>query len=142
MNKWLALISMVVLSVGVTGISYARQHVVATESGLVYEDVEIGTGATAEAGKIVVIHLTGWLDDQGQKGEEFISSREVGEPVSFRLGTKMIIPGWNMGVDGMKVGGKRTLMIPASLAFGAKGIDEMVPPNADLIFDVELLDVR
>jgi len=142
MNKWLALVSVVVLAVLVTWVSFAQQGVVMTDSGLAYEDVEIGTGATAEVGKIAVIHLTGWLDDQGQKGEKFICSRDLGEPVSFKLGTKRVMQGWNIGVDGMKVGGKRTLMIPSALAYGAKGVDDVVPPNADLIFDVELLDVK
>ena len=142
MNKWIAFVGVGILAVVVTLVSFAQEGVVVTDSGLTYEDIEIGTGATAEVGKTAVIHLTGWLDDQGQKGEKFICTRDLGKPVSFRLGTKRVMQGWNIGVEGMKVGGKRRLMIPSASAYGAKGVDDVVPPNADLIFDVELLGVR
>jgi FKBP-type peptidyl-prolyl cis-trans isomerase len=105
-------------------------------------DLEVGTGATAEPEKIAVIHLTGWLDDNGQKGVEFISSQDRGKPVSFKLGTGNVMKGWNEGVAGMKVGGKRRLMIPSMLGYGARGAEGVVPPNADLIFDIELLEVK
>lgn len=142
MNKRLALVSLVIFTFVVSLVLFAEQGVVATDSGLAYEDVETGTGAAAEKGKTVVIHVTGWLDDQGQKGVKFISSRDLGEAIAFKVGTQKVIQGWNLGVTGMKVGGKRRLMIPAELAYGAEGVDGVVPPNADLIFEVELLDVK
>ena len=113
-----------------------------TNSGLKYKDLEIGTGAEATIGKIAVIHLTGWLDDNGQKGDQFICSRDYGKPVSFKLGTQKVMQGWNIGVAGMRVGGKRRLMVPSELGYGTKGVPNVVPPNADLIFDVELLKVN
>jgi FKBP-type peptidyl-prolyl cis-trans isomerase len=125
-----------------TAVSFAEQGIVVMDSGLKYVDLEVGTGATAEPEKIAVIHLTGWLDDNGQKGVEFISSQDRGKPVSFKLGTGNVMKGWNEGVAGMKVGGKRRLMIPSMLGYGARGAEGVVPPNADLIFDIELLEVK
>ena len=142
MNKWIAFVSVVILTIVSPLVSFADQGIVLTDSGLKYEDLEIGTGATAEVGKTAVIHLTGWLKDNGQKGEKFICSRDLGEPVAFVVGTRKVMQGWNIGVDGMKVGGKRRLMIPSALAYGTGGVDDVVPANADLIFEVELLDVR
>jgi len=106
-------------------------------------DTTVGTGATATAGKRVTVNYTGWLylpDAPQHHGEQFDSS--VGrKPFTFQLGSGMVIPGWDQGVDGMKVGGKRTLVIPATLGYGAEG-GGPIPPNANLIFDVELLDVQ
>ena len=106
-------------------------------------DTTAGTGAVANAGKIVTVNYTGWLylpDAPDRHGEKFDSS--IGrKPFTFRLGSGGVIPGWDQGVDGMKVGGKRTLVIPASLGYGADGAGP-IPPNANLIFDVELLDVQ
>ena len=106
-------------------------------------DTTVGTGATATAGKRVTVNYTGWLylpDAPDHHGEKFDSS--IGrKPFTFRLGSGMVIPGWDQGVDGMKVGGKRTLVIPAALGYGAQGAGP-IPPNANLIFDVELLDVQ
>jgi FKBP-type peptidyl-prolyl cis-trans isomerase FkpA len=106
-------------------------------------DGTVGTGATATAGKHVTVNYTGWLyvpDAPQHHGEQFDSS--IGRsPFTFRLGSGMVIPGWDQGVDGMKVGGKRTLVIPAALGYGAQGAGP-IPPNANLIFDVELLDVQ
>jgi FKBP-type peptidyl-prolyl cis-trans isomerase FkpA len=106
-------------------------------------DTTTGTGASATAGKIVTVNYTGWfyLPDAPQRhGEQFDSS--VGrKPFTFRLGSGGVIPGWDQGVEGMKVGGKRTLVIPAALGYGAEGAGP-IPPNANLIFDVELLDVQ
>jgi FKBP-type peptidyl-prolyl cis-trans isomerase len=89
-----------------------------------------------------VIHVTGWLDENGQKGKEFICSRNLGRPVSFKVGTQKVMQAWNIGVAGMREGGKRTLMVPAELGYGAKGVQNMVPPNADLIIELELLKVE
>ena len=111
-------------------------------SGLSYEDVQVGTGAEAVSGKTVDVHYTGWLDEKGKKGQKFDSSVDRGAPFSFPLGAGRVIKGWDEGVAGMKVGGKRTLMIPAELGYGARGAGGVIPPNANLIFDVELLKVQ
>ena len=113
-----------------------------TASGLRYEDVKVGTGTEAVSGKMVDVHYTGWLDADGKKGRKFDSSVDRGTPFSFPLGAGRVIKGWDEGVAGMKVGGKRTLMIPPNLGYGARGAGGVIPPNASLIFDVELLDVK
>ena len=113
-----------------------------TPSGLRYEDHRIGDGAEAVAGKLVTVHYTGWLDEGGKKGNKFDSSLDRDQPFTFPLGAGRVIKGWDEGVAGMKVGGKRTLYIPAALAYGSRGAGGVIPPNADLIFDVELLGVR
>jgi FKBP-type peptidyl-prolyl cis-trans isomerase FkpA len=108
-----------------------------TSSGLQYWDIVVGTGAVAVAGKTVKVHYTGWLTD----GKKFDSSVDHGQPLSFPLGGGRVIKGWDQGVAGMKVGGKRQLRIPPELGYGARGAGGAIPPNATLIFDVELLDV-
>lgn len=113
-----------------------------TSTGLKYEDSTAGTGKEAVRGKTVVVHYTGWLNTSGKKGTEFDSSVKRGQPFDFPLGAGMVIQGWDEGVAGMKVGGKRTLYIPSTLGYGARGAGGVIPPNADLIFDVELLDVK
>jgi peptidylprolyl isomerase len=110
-------------------------------SGLKYTDSKVGTGATATAGHKVSVHYTGWLYNNGEKGKKFDSSVDRGEPFSFGLGAQQVIRGWDEGVAGMKVGGKRTLVIPPELGYGARGAGGAIPPNATLIFDVELLKV-
>jgi FKBP-type peptidyl-prolyl cis-trans isomerase FkpA len=108
-------------------------------------DHKIGTGATAVAGKTVFVHYTGWLFDAAapeNKGRKFDSSRDRGQPFSFPLGEGHVIQGWDQGVAGMQVGGQRTLIIPPELGYGARGAGGVIPPNATLVFDVELLDVR
>jgi len=102
------------------------------------EDVKVGTGATAEAGKTVTVHYTGYLTD----GKKFDSSVDRGQPFKFQLGAGQVIQGWDKGVAGMKVGGKRKLTIPSSMAYGERGAGGVIPPNATLIFDVELLGVN
>jgi FKBP-type peptidyl-prolyl cis-trans isomerase len=105
-------------------------------------DVKIGTGAVAKAGEQVTVHYTGWLYEHGAKGKKFDSSVDRGTPFAFALGAGNVIPGWDKGVAGMKVGGKRTLIIPSDMGYGADGTpDGTIPPNATLIFDVELLKV-
>lgn len=111
-------------------------------SGLKYQDEVVGTGAEAVAGKQVQVHYTGWLDKAGAKGDKFDSSVDRGQPFAFSLGAGQVIKGWDDGVAGMKVGGKRTLLIPAELGYGARGAGGVIPPNATLIFDVELLGVK
>ncbi|MFN8392596.1 MAG: FKBP-type peptidyl-prolyl cis-trans isomerase [Bdellovibrionota bacterium] len=122
--------------------AYAGSKEVTTPTGLKYEDEKVGTGAEAVSGKTVSVHYTGWLNDNGKKGTKFDSSVDRGEPFEFPLGAGMVIQGWDQGVAGMKVGGKRTLMIPSKLGYGARGAGGAIPPNADLIFDVELLGVK
>jgi len=108
-------------------------------------DVKQGTGAEATSGKPVVVHYTGWLYDSSkpdQKGQKFDSSRDRGQPFSFPLGGGRVIKGWDEGVAGMKVGGQRTLIIPPAMGYGDRGAGGVIPPNATLIFDVELLEVK
>ena len=112
---------------------------------LVKKDVKIGTGEEAVVGKMVEVHYTGWLYDPAapdKKGAKFDSSRDRGTPFSFLLGAGRVIKGWDRGVAGMKVGGQRILIIPAEMAYGARGAGNVIPPNAALIFDVELLGLR
>jgi len=113
-----------------------------TPSGLQITDSKIGTGATPQPGQICVMHYTGWLYQGGAKGKKFDSSLDRGQPFEFPLGKHQVIPGWDEGVASMKVGGKRTLIIPPELGYGARGAGGIIPPNATLIFDVELLDVK
>ena len=113
-----------------------------TESGLQYEDTVTGSGAEAKAGQHVTVHYTGWLrNDDGSTGAKFDSSKDRNDPFQFSLGAGQVIRGWDEGVQGMKVGGKRRLTIPAALGYGARGAGGVIPPNATLIFDVELLGV-
>jgi FKBP-type peptidyl-prolyl cis-trans isomerase len=111
---------------------------VSTPSGLKYWELKKGAGAVAKAGDAVHVHYTGWLTD----GKKFDSSVDRGSPFDFKLGAGMVIRGWDEGVAGMKVGGKRQLHIPAELGYGARGAGNAIPPNAELIFDVELLGVN
>ena len=110
--------------------------------GLKYIDVKVGDGASATAGHTVSVHYTGWLYQNGEKGRKFDSSRDRGEPFDFPLGAGRVIKGWDEGVAGMKVNGQRTLIIPPDLAYGARGAGGVIPPNATLMFDVELLGVQ
>jgi len=112
-----------------------------TASGLQFEDTVPGDGAAASAGKTVRVHYTGWLYNDGQQGAKFDSSRDRNDPFEFPLGAGMVIKGWDEGVQGMQIGGQRTLIIPASLGYGARGAGGVIPPNATLKFDVELLAV-
>ncbi|HLY92024.1 MAG TPA: FKBP-type peptidyl-prolyl cis-trans isomerase [Candidatus Angelobacter sp.] len=111
---------------------------VTTPSGLKYWDLKKGTGATAVKGKTVKVHYTGWLTD----GKEFDSSYDLGEPIEFGLGSGRVIKGWDEGIAGMKVGGRRQLHIPPELGYGSRGAGSAIPPNATLIFDVELISAK
>ena len=108
---------------------------VTTASGLKYEDVEAGTGATALSGQKAKVHYTGWLTS----GQKFDSSHDRNDPFEFTLGAGQVIKGWDEGVAGMRIGGKRRLTIPSNLAYGSRGAGGVIPPNAELIFEVELL---
>lgn len=112
-----------------------------TPSGLQYEDIVPGTGAVAQAGQYVSVHYTGWLYNNGAAGAKFDSSKDRGQPFQFPLGAGHVIKGWDEGVQGMAVGGTRRLVIPANLGYGARGAGGVIPPNATLLFEVELLAV-
>jgi FKBP-type peptidyl-prolyl cis-trans isomerase len=111
-------------------------------NGLKYTDTVVGTGAEATRGKKVSVHYTGWLYKDGEKGKKFDSSHDRGQPFIFSLGAHQVIEGWDQGVSGMKEGGKRTLIIPPELGYGARGAGGVIPANATLMFDVELLKVE
>ena len=113
-----------------------------TASGLQIIDSKVGTGASPQPGQTCVMHYTGWLYENGQKGKKFDSSVDRNEPFEFPIGQRRVIAGWDEGVASMKVGGKRTLIIPPALGYGAQGAGNAIPPNATLIFDVELLGVK
>ena len=111
---------------------------ITTATGLQYQDLVVGNGAEAKAGEVVRVHYTGWLED----GTKFDSSLDRGQPFEFTLGLGKVIQGWDEGVAGMKVGGKRKLVIPPDLAYGSSGAGSVIPPNATLVFEVELLEVK
>jgi peptidylprolyl isomerase len=112
-----------------------------TASGLQIVDTTVGTGASPQ-GKTAVVHYTGWLSEGGAKGKKFDSSVDRGQPFEFPVGAGRVIKGWDEGVASMKVGGKRTLIVPPEMGYGARGAGGVIPPNATLIFDVELLGVK
>ncbi len=114
---------------------------ITTNSGLQYTDTTVGDGDEAKPGQSVTVHYTGWLYESGTQGTQFDSSRDRRDPFVFSLGAGMVIKGWDEGVAGMKTGGARTLIIPAALGYGARGAGGVIPPNAMLKFDVELLSV-
>lgn len=113
-----------------------------TESGLQIIDITVGTGASPRTGQTWVMHYTGWLYEGGVKGKKFDSSVDRGSPFEFPIGMRRVIGGWDEGVATMKVGGKRTLIIPPHLGYGARGAGGVIPPNATLMFDVELLAIK
>jgi peptidylprolyl isomerase len=113
-----------------------------TASGLQYDDTQVGSGASPVRGQTCVMHYTGWLWEGGAKGAKFDSSVDRGKPFEFPLGQGRVIKGWDEGVASMKVGGKRTLLIPPELGYGARGAGGVIPPNATLLFEVELLGVK
>jgi peptidylprolyl isomerase len=145
-------IAAVALVTGLSGVLVAASVITAsaqtagktmtTSSGLQITDSVIGTGATPKTGQTCVMHYTGWLYVNGVKGKKFDSSVDRGQPFEFPIGAGRVIRGWDEGVATMKVGGKRTLIIPPALGYGASGAGGVIPPNATLIFDVELLAVK
>lgn len=120
----------------------AQSKPVTTSSGLQMTDTTVGKGAQPKQGQTAVVHYTGWLYTNGQKGQKFDSSVDRGQPFEFPVGAGRVIRGWDEGVASMKVGGKRTLVIPPELGYGARGAGGVIPANATLIFDVELLGVK
>jgi peptidylprolyl isomerase len=113
-----------------------------SSSGLSFEDTVVGTGASPAKGQICEMHYTGWLWVDGKKGAKFDSSLDRGRPFSFVIGQGQVIRGWDEGVASMKIGGKRTLLIPPELGYGTRGAGGVIPPNATLLFEVELLQVQ
>ena len=113
-----------------------------TPSGVQYEDTTPGTGAVASAGQFVTVHYTGWLYNDGLKGAKFDSSKDRGDPFQFELDGGQVIKGWDDGVQGMQVGGTRRLIIPPKLGYGARGAGSVIPGNATLLFEVDLLSVQ
>jgi len=118
-----------------------RGGVVATRSGLKYRDVKVGKGGAAKKGDKLTVHYTGWLSKDGKKGKQFDSSHDRKQPFSFDLGKGHVIAGWEEGLLGVKAGGKRTLIIPAALAYGKRGAGDLIPPDSDLIFEVEVVEI-
>jgi FKBP-type peptidyl-prolyl cis-trans isomerase len=136
----LLVILMLVLGLFV-GTAFVQENAKTTKSGLKYVDIKVGTGEEAIKGANVTVHYTGWLYVNGKRGTKFDSSVDRGEPFNFALGAGQVIKGWDEGVSGMRVGGKRELFIPPDLGYGARGAGGVIPPNATLDFEVELLKV-
>ena len=136
---------MLLLAVAVSGCSQQQEEAAPSLQeimpGLAYVDSVIGTGAEVQPSDFVMVHYTGWLSVEGAKGEQFDSSVERGEPIGFPLGRSFVITGWEKGLPGMKIGGKRTLIIGPDLAYGAQGRPPVIPPASTLIFDVEVVDI-
>ena len=131
-----------VIAAGFSTLAAAQAKTMTTASGLQISDSVAGTGASPKTGQTCVMHYTGWLYDNGTKGKKFDSSVDRGQPFEFPIGQRRVIAGWDEGVATMKVGGKRTLVIPPKLGYGERGAGSAIPPNATLIFDVELLGVK
>jgi peptidylprolyl isomerase len=127
---------------GRTAMAQTAGKPMTTASGLQIIDSKVGTGASPKTGQTCVMHYTGWLYENGQKGKKFDSSVDRNEPFEFPIGQRKVIAGWDEGISSMKVGGKRTLIIPPALGYGARGFPGAIPPNSTLIFDVELLAVK
>ncbi len=147
--RWKHLVLAALLAAAAAGIAPSNPAIAQTAgkpmtlpSGLQVLDTTPGTGASPKSGEICVMHYTGWLYENGQKGKKFDSSVDRGQPFEFPIGVGRVIKGWDEGVSTMKVGGKRTLIIPADLGYGARGAGGVIPPNATLIFEVELLGIK
>jgi peptidylprolyl isomerase len=138
----LALAAMTAVAAPTVASAQTKGKIMTTSSGLQIIDTQEGTGPSPKPGQTCVMHYTGWLYENGQKGKEFDSSVDRNEPFEFPIGMKRVIAGWDEGVATMKVGGKRTLIIPPQLGYGARGAGGVIPPNATLMFDVELLGVK
>ena len=136
-----ALIAVLILALGGCSKQEVAQAPVEIVPGLTYADSVVGDGAEVMADDFVVVHYTGWLYVEGQKGEQFDSSLERGEPIAFPLGRSFVIQGWDKGLPGMKVGGKRSLIIEAEMGYGVQGRPPVIPPNSTLFFDIEMVDL-
>jgi peptidylprolyl isomerase len=134
--------ALLALAATLTATQAKAQQVMTTADGLKIIDTQPGTGASPKTGQTCVMHYTGWLYENSTKGKKFDSSVDRNEPFEFKIGVGQVIRGWDEGVATMKVGGKRTLIIPPELGYGARGAGGVIPPNATLIFDVQLLGVK
>jgi peptidylprolyl isomerase len=143
-NRWIGWTLAAALVVGLFAPAASAQDdkLIKTKSGLQYQDTKVGAGAKPATGDRCTMHYTGWLYKNDKKGKKFDSSLDRGKPFTFNIGQKEVIKGWDEGVATMKVGGKRTLIIPPDLGYGERGAGGVIPPNATLIFEVELLKVN
>ena len=138
----IAFASLFILLSTIGAVSFASEQVTVLESGFKYQDLVVGAGDEADIGKVATIHIVGWLDNSGQKGTKFFDSYEQGQPIKFKVGTDRVMKAWNFGVAGMRADGKRRLMVPAALGYGSKGVDDIVPPDSNLILEIELVEIR
>ena len=141
-RAFLALAAAALLPAALAAQENTEKKWVKTESGLQYRDPKVGTGEEAKKGQTAIVHYTGWLWENGEKGSKFDSSKDRGQPFDFPIGGRRVIKGWDEGVAGMKVGGRRELIIPPDLGYGARGAGNVIPPNATLFFEVELLQLQ
>ncbi|MGB5717321.1 MAG: FKBP-type peptidyl-prolyl cis-trans isomerase [Gammaproteobacteria bacterium] len=133
---------MLLLLIPMATVAIAADAFQITPQGLLYKDLKPGSGNIAAVGDVATMHFTGWLDDAGSKGKELYNTRRQGKPVAFVIGTDRVMQGWNEGVIGMRPGGKRLLKVPPSLGYGSRGVEDIIPPNARLIFIIDLIDVE
>ena len=142
-NRFLPLLALLLALLTLAGAGACRADAFQmTPGGVAYRDLRVGSGAAVRDGDVVTVHFTGWVREQGPGSAAFLDTRREGHPVKFLVGTPQALPGWNEGVRGMRAGGKRLLKIPPELGLGARGFEDTVPPNATLVFLVELLEVR
>jgi FKBP-type peptidyl-prolyl cis-trans isomerase len=134
--------SVLLLALALAGGALSADGFTTTARGLEYRDLKTGTGAAAEPGDVATMHFTGWLEENGGKGRELYDTHTRNDPVSFVIGTGRVMPAWNEGVVGMRPGGKRLLRVPPELGYGARGVQDLVPPNSRLIFVIELQALR
>jgi peptidylprolyl isomerase len=142
MKPHLLAVSFLILCLLVSGGSLAADHFLVTAQGSRYQDLESGMGEAVEAGDAVTMHFVGWLDADGKKGKEIYNSRRERMPVSFVVGTDKVMQGWSDGVIGMKPGGKRLLMLSPALGYGDRGIEDVIPPDASLLFIIDVIAVE
>lgn len=142
MKRCLCRIVMLLLLLPPATVLIAADAFQMSPQGLLYKDLKPGSGETVATGDVVTIHFTGWLDAAGQKGKEIYNSHRYNEPLSFVVGTDRVMPGWNEGVTGMRAGGRRLLKVPPSLGYGSIGMEDIIAPDARLIFIIDLIDVE
>ena len=142
MNTLVRTATLLLLVCSMAGHALAAGGFITTGKGVEYKDLKPGTGERAEIGDVATIHIVGWLEDKGGKGRELYDTHSRGDTVAFVIGTDKVMQGWNEGVIGMKPGGKRLVKVPAELGYGSRGVQDVVPPNARLIFVIELLELE
>jgi FKBP-type peptidyl-prolyl cis-trans isomerase FkpA len=142
MTRPITFVGVMILIVAFGGIPATAGQFAETAGGLQYKDLKVGAGRPAADGDTAKIHFIGWVDESGRPGREIYNSRKEGKPVSFVIGTDKVMQGWNEGIVGMRSGGNRLLRIPPELGYGQKAVDDLVPPNAHLIFVIELLELE